>query len=315
MLAEFIDKLSSGSVRVYPPTKRVLLCGGNVSKVIEPEYETVMKSLRDSCLRSRFSENIKDFPKFEFLQIEEIHEFFNKDCPYFDLLEFEKDMAQICELVLLITEGAGSFVELGSFSIIDEIKEKLLLVIRRKFVGAESYIARGPVAALRKAHPNSVAVLSDAVVGIEGENFSKIDPYKFGNFLRSPLDVRIKESAERTTLDVSKFNHACKFYAGILREFYALNDDELIQLMECFGFKFDTFSFEKVVFCSSILKWTGTTSAGFDRLHFARPENEATQFGFADGWKDKSRRRQILRAHWEEVDPHRIAAVDEELKS
>jgi hypothetical protein len=214
MLAEFVDKLSSDSIRVYPPTKRVLLCGGNVSKVNEPDYETVMKSLRDSCLRSRFSENIKEFPKFEFLQIEEIHEYFNKECPYSDLLEFEKDIAQICELVLLITEGAGSFVELGSFSIINEIKEKLLLVIRRRFVDAQSYIARGPVAALRKSHPNSVAVLTDAIVGIDNENFSQIDPRKFGEFLRSPLDVRIKEAAERTSLDVSKFNHACSSTPG-----------------------------------------------------------------------------------------------------
>jgi hypothetical protein len=51
-----------------------------------------------------------------------------------------------------------------------------------------------------------------------------------------------------------------------------LNDAEIVQFMECFGFKFDVFSFEKVAFCSAILRWTGTTSAGFDRLHFAYPK-------------------------------------------
>lgn len=314
MLAEFVDKISSASIRVHPPTKRVLLCGGEVSQVNDPHYENVMKSLRDSCLRSRFSEDVPGFPKFEFLQIEEIHEYFRKDCPYSNLLEFEKDMAQICELVLLIAEGAGSFVELGSFSIVDEIKEKLLLIIRQKFLSARSYILLGPVAALKSDHPNSVAALSDGLIGINGDDFSKVDPKKLGMALCRPLTTRINEAAERTSLDVSKFNHACKLYTGILREFYALNDAEVVQLLECFGIDFQVISFEKIVFCCSILKWTSTTLAGFDRLHFAYPENEAAQFGFADGWKDKSRRRQILRAHWEECDPHRIAAVDEELK-
>lgn len=202
---------------------------------------------------------------------------------------------------------------MGSFSVIREIREKLLLVIRRKYLSARSYIALGPVAALREAHPNSVASLADALVGIAGEDFSKVDPIEMGRVLKDPLSRRLSEVASRTTLNNKDFNHSCKFYTAILREFYALKDEEVLMLMECFGFDFNVIEFEKVIFCCRVLSWTSTTQVEFDRVHFARPENEAAQFKFVGGWSDKMRRRQIMRAHWEEVDPHRVAAVDEEL--
>lgn len=313
MLAEFIDKIDLADIRVFPPTRRILICGGETSAVKDPEYENVMKSLRDSCLRSRFRSGNPGFPNFDFILIEELQEYFDKECPYSNLLDFEKDMAQVCELVLLIAEGAGSFVELGSFSVIQEIREKLLLVIRRKFLSARSYIALGPVAALKAAHPNSVASLTDALVGVSGEDFSKVDPMKMGRFLKDPLIRRLSESASRTTLNNKDFNHSCKFYTAILREFYSLKDEEILLLMECFGFDFSNIDFEKVIFCCRVLEWTSTTHVEFDRVHFAYPRNEAAQFKFFGGWSDKMRRRQIMRAHWEDVDPHRVAAVDEEL--
>lgn len=196
---------------------------------------------------------------------------------------------------------------------IHEIREKLLLVIRRKFLADLSYIALGPVAALKAAHPNSVAALADRLVGIEGKSFAKVDPAMVGQFLKEPLARRLAEAASRKTLNVSNFNHACKFYTAMLREFYPLKDDEIILIMECFGFNLDSGYFERIVFCCRVLRWTSTTHVEFDRVHFAYPENEAAQFKFRGSWSDKARRRQIMRAHWERVDQHRIAAVDEEL--
>ena len=93
MLAEFIDRVDSVGIRVRPPTKRILICGGETSRVDEPKYEVVMKSLRDSCLRSRFKAENPGFPSFDFLLIEEVHEYFDKGCPYTNLLDFEKDSA------------------------------------------------------------------------------------------------------------------------------------------------------------------------------------------------------------------------------
>lgn len=110
MLAEFIEKIDLADIRVLPPTKRILICGGETSAVTDPEYESVMKSLRDSCLRSRFRSKNPGFPNFDFILIEELHEYFEKGCPYSNLLDFEKDMAQVCELVLLIAEGPGALL-------------------------------------------------------------------------------------------------------------------------------------------------------------------------------------------------------------
>lgn len=131
--------------------------------------------------------------------------------------------------------------------------------------------------------------------------------------LKDPLTKRLHEVTSRTTLNVNEFNHACKIYTAILREFYALRDDEIKELMECFGFNIVNIDLEKIAFCCRVMNWASTTLVGFDRVHFAYPENEAARFRFFGGWSDKARRRQVMRAHWEVVDPHRVAAVDEEL--
>jgi hypothetical protein len=203
MLSAFKEHLIGDSIRVYPPKRYVLLCGGEVSNITAP----APISLRDGFLRGDGAAALKGA---DVLQIEEIQEYFEKDSPYPDLVDFERDIAQVCELVLLFSEGPGSFAELGSFSSFDEIFEKLLVVIQSKFLTRPSFITKGPVASLKRKFPNSVFTITDEPMGIAGSNLANLDCELLRKTLKGPIETRLKEADSRTTLDVKKYNHLCK---------------------------------------------------------------------------------------------------------
>lgn len=292
---------------MYPPRRYVLLCGGEVSSIVDRHPI----SIRDAFLRGDWASLLKNT---DLLQIEEIQEFFEKDAPYQDLVKFERDIAQICELVLLFSEGPGSFAELGSFFMVDEIVEKLLVVIQTRYLSKASFITKGPIATLRRDHPNSVFSITDTRIGIIATDVSGIRCDVLTQTLANPIAVRLAEADSKTTLDTGKFNHLCKAYVGLLREFYALKDAEMIQLLSAIGFKLDGDALDRVAFCCSAVGWAATTSTGFDRVHYAIGGNEAAKFEFKKPFSDKLRRRNELREHWEATDPDRVAAVDEGLK-
>lgn len=308
MLSAFKDNLLADSIHVYPPSRNILLCGGEVSSIIEKSP----KSLRDAFIRADGFSIIKNT---EIIQIEEIREYFEKDSPYLDLVDFERDIAQVCELVILFSESPGSFAELGSFSNFDEIMEKLLVIVRAKFLLKSSYISKGPVASLRRRFSNSVFTIVDTALGIVGDNVDNINAKALVENLKSPISVRIKEAESRTTLDKSKFNHLCKIYVALLQEFYALKDEEILDLFTFIGFEgCDQSLLNRVAFCCAAVRWAATTTSGFDRVHYAIRGNEAAKFAFSAPLEDKLRRRVEFRNHWQSIDGNRMAAADEALK-
>lgn len=312
MLSAFLENLITDTIRVYPPQEHLLLCGG-FSDITIPGTT----SLRDAFLKNI---NYNKLGSIEILQIEEILEFFEKSSPYIDLVDFEKDIAQICELVLLFSESAGSFTELGSFCTFSEIREKMLLAIQSEYISQKSFIAVGPVANLKREYPNSVYSIPSGLIGIKKIDglpidMSKVDgPLLFSELL-GPIKTRMEEAKNRTTLDTSKFNHLCKSYIGILREFYCLKDEEIIHLLTAIGFTIDPDRLRRVAFCCKALKWSSYTDVGFDQVHFALPGlNEAAKFEFKNSLNDKIRRRANLRKHWEDNDKARLLVVDEMLQ-
>jgi len=307
MLTSFHDNVDVASVRVYPPKKYVLLCGGEVSSILD----AVPRSLRDAFL---IGGGVSMLKGIEFLQVEEVQEFFDKDSPYKDLVKFEKDLAQICELVILFSESPGSFVELGTFAATEEVAEKLLVIIQSKYLTKSSFISKGPALTLRRDHPDSVYTFADITIGMRTGAFSEVDCAALVARLGDPITARLKEVESRTTFNGDRFSHLCKLYVGLLREAYSLKDDELCLLLSEFGTDVDETMLDRIAFCCSVLKWASSTTSGFDRVHFARSDlNEAAKFTFNGSLKDKIRRRAEFRKFWEDRDPDRVAAVDQEL--
>lgn len=268
------------------------------------------KFLRDAFLKG---EGFAHFQNSTIIQIEEIQEFFEKDSPYIDLVAFETDIALVCELVILFSESPGSFVELGCFSMVDELYEKILIIVQNQHLSKSTFISKGPVANFKRSNEKSVFTIVDSTIGIIDGQISTVDPLKLIEAIKTPIALRITQTEGRTTLDKSKFNHLCKIYVALLKEFFALNDEELLLLLWELGFEIDAEKLRRVAFCCKALRWTNTTTVGYDQVHFAIPgTNEAAKFEFRAGFSDKIRRRIELRSFWERTDPNRAAAVGQE---
>lgn len=86
----------------------------------------------------------KNYPfSSQIILAEEIFTYFNHSS-YKDLLTFEEDLADLSSLTVIFSESPGSIAEFGSFSVLDSIRDKLLVVLHENDTDKESFIWRGP---------------------------------------------------------------------------------------------------------------------------------------------------------------------------
>lgn len=73
-----------------------------------------------------------------------------------DLQTLEARFAHDVDFTLLILESPGSIAELGTFTQLPDVRDRLVVLVSNRFYRAESYIARGPLSLLAAHNPNSV---------------------------------------------------------------------------------------------------------------------------------------------------------------
>ena len=104
----FADDLDAEKIHVQVPTQVIFLCGGRISSLAD---KTPL-SLRDAFYK------INDNPvlrKRDLILAEDITAQLAVFDKYKDILEFETDLAQIVELIILFCESEGSLAEFGAF--------------------------------------------------------------------------------------------------------------------------------------------------------------------------------------------------------
>lgn len=161
----------------------VLLCGGQVAqpKLRPEDDDPPFKSLRDALKRSRDAD-------YEFFRPEEITSW-QADGVFHNLMDFESDLGSICSLVVVILESAGSLVELGAFSQLDEFREKMIAITSSEFGDEDSFINLGILRFIRAIdnsrvksypweiyHPSTISAdtINDAISDI-CEEINKLD--------------------------------------------------------------------------------------------------------------------------------------------
>ncbi len=80
---------------------------------------------------------------------------------YSDLLLFEKDLGYLTSVVLVFLESPGSIAELGAFSQIESLSERLLVVVKDDCHPKNSFISLGPIRSIKETqkYPNCVCVV------------------------------------------------------------------------------------------------------------------------------------------------------------
>lgn len=197
----------SGS-KIVRNERFVFLCGGAASQ--DPSSPT---SLRQLLLPPAIPN--PPFQDFSVLLAENAAAAFANT--YFDdLLEHEQMISAISDAVILIVESPGSLCELGAFVKIDEIADKLIIVMQGKYLNGASFVTKG---ALR----NHASKYGRDPLGYEWH----ID--EFG-IVRCEEEVRnsIIDGINKEVLEVVNFNKTSKFNESLTEHRAAL------VLLSCF---------------------------------------------------------------------------------
>lgn len=191
----YSQDLDADKIHVQAASDVVFLCGGAHSDL----SEAIPLSLRDAFLK------ILDYPPLKdrvLIQAEDITQDYSFFDYYDNILDFETDLAQIVELIILFCESEGSLAELGAFAMIDEIAQRLFVVVRQKHWNLPSFIKLGPLRRIeRKYGREAIYVVEDDDVGMVGDSAARVEKNALGSLLSSPLTIRLQKPRDPTTFD------------------------------------------------------------------------------------------------------------------
>ena len=135
-------------------------------------------------------------------------------------LELENHLAASANAVVILLASPGTFAELGAFSNRSDLKEKLVVLVERKYRGDKSFLAKGPIRYLEKNTKSQVEYLS------------------FANIFQDKNIYRISELCRRVSkesnIDLSLANpiRARDSVLAMIHTFEPLPRDALISLAQ-----------------------------------------------------------------------------------
>jgi hypothetical protein len=307
LLPPLAEHLDVDEIHVQAPRAVIFICGGRTSDV----SEQIPVSIRDAFLKIPDKPVLRDR---KFILAEDVNIFYRSRQAYRDFLNFEMDLAQITELIVLFSESSGSFVELGAFSVIPEISERLLVVIRDTHYREDSFVNLGPILHLTNTYSESViCVIEDSDLNISGSRISSINKDRLYAALEGPISDRIRESHSRqfTTFNQSLSGHMIKFIVGLIQEYGALTISEIETILPQAQIMKSANEIDSYLLCAESVDWIKKDKKGTNTFFFARPGRDAASFRFKDTIpeRDRLRRRQYVREYWRSTDPERFRGI------
>jgi len=221
---EIIADLEISSCRiVHTDTPVVLLCGGIVKIKEHPDFpDPSIESLRHLVVQAETN--------FELFRPEEITKW-QEDAVFKNLVDFETELAAICSLVVIILESPGAIAELGAFSQLNELRDKLVVIKSSSFTKADSFINLGILSYLKETNVESVKTFPwDVNKPEEIGNEMVID-------IVDEIAARLKKISKTRSLKTTQESHATTLICDLIRIFVALKQAEIYQYSLNLGFK------------------------------------------------------------------------------
>ncbi len=214
----------------------VFLCGGPASKENLP---------LKSC-RAIFYHYIKNQAACSFrdnvILAEDIFSYF-KHSSYPDLIRFEKDLAELSSLTVLFSESPGSIAELGSFSVLPKVQERLLLVMHEEDASKESFIWRGPA-----LHLKSIAKANGKEDPVSIFNWQKpnkgkntLTPSDFpdADALSETIGKLLEKKTKTAAFQKDQVGHVMLFVLDLLKVIRLATIEEIQSVLNDSGIQYD----------------------------------------------------------------------------
>jgi hypothetical protein len=147
---------------------------------------------------------------------------------YSDLLLFEMDLGYLTSAVLVFLESPGSIAELGAFSQIPSLSERLIVVVTDNHHPQKSFISLGPIRSIKetKKHLNSVCVIPEAKPELLATHVPVIVDM---------LDQKRQRTKAQEGFKSDNIQHQILLILDLINLFLVIQKTELQQLVTHFG--------------------------------------------------------------------------------
>lgn len=222
---ELLQNIDHSKTRVeFSDSPIVLLCGGSVKQKERPDDPTPpVQSFRHALTEKN--------TRYEIFRPEEITTW-QTDSVYKNLVDFEKDLAGICSLVVIILESPGAIAELAAFSQLKELSNKIIVLKSLDFKNAISFINLGILRYIEESHKSSVKMYPWTVTA----------PPELPNISEEVIDDAIEDIQNELNdlprsqkIRFQNTSHAITLICELCRIFVALKEGEILKYLGEFG--------------------------------------------------------------------------------
>lgn len=309
-IVDLIDRIDTGTIHVRAPSPLIFLCGGQTDiKNSKPI------SLREAFTRIYTNPGLRSYHTI----MPEDFRIFPPHGQYKDILSFETEFAEIVDLVVLFSESNGSFTELGAFSMIKEIADRLLVVIDDENYNADSFIRLGPLLFLQ----NSIGQSSVCVVNRNDLNIKSIKDVGdlnigvFESRIVAAINARRSEVKEPTTFNPERPGHIIKLIVGLIQHYGALTIEEIEALVADFDVKLKHGKLADYLLCAINAEWILKDRRGFVDYYCAIPNKaDAIEYKLrkAKEVEPRERWRAQISEFWKANDDARFSVIQAAFK-
>lgn len=218
----FADKIKVAASHITYNPGLVFICGGEVDNLSNPA-----KSVRDHVLRKIGEEKKEIFTRI--IQAEEMQSWLDSGA-FEDLVLFEKALAYLADKIIIFVEGLGSVAELGAFSFLEDVSEKLLVFISSDHKESSSFITLGPLKKLRSRNDQCVKFYDWGTLGSTKINADLGKINNFLDFIISDIEESLSNQNKRSLFKEDNIEHRLLFLCDILSLFPALQLSEIVDI-------------------------------------------------------------------------------------
>lgn len=299
ILAKNIDLSTS---RLKPYEGFIFLCGGptNISE-IKPI------SIRDAIHR----ELGKDRALESRIRVAEDYKDWSREATYRDLVSFERHLAELSSVIVLVLESPGSIAELGLFSVIDEFKKKILLIVETSFYQSESFIKLGPIDYLEKFHDNPAECHrwlegSGGLARFDSDAAEQLQPE-----LADAVRARVKKPTPERLFDSKTWLDGALLVCDLLSLCSALTLRELRDLLNELGCVRTESEVKQIVFLLQRVGLIAMEPKGDQRFYVNIVDKEYVAFALRDKNFDVLRFRSDILNLYSKTEKKRFRAIQD----
>ncbi|MGB5833966.1 MAG: retron St85 family effector protein, partial [Thiohalocapsa sp.] len=174
------------------------------------------------------------------VQAEEIRDWLHY-ATFSDLITFERHLAHLASAVVLFVESPGSIAELGAFSLIPEIAQKLIVFVREDHYYQESYIKLGPLQYIESTLDServSVYPWTESQRIRDGQCTTALNENSLRDYTDDIVDDirRISREANKSTkFNSEDYGHVMLIIADLVSLFTALKEKEVASFVGDLG--------------------------------------------------------------------------------